>query len=427
MLVGLIREYQKGGSPIHVSFRELVPWLRLGERATHYLHSYPAKLLPQICHFFLAAEGWLPKDALVLDPFCGTGTIPLEANLSGRTAIYADANPLARLITRAKTSPVDLQLVEATLLLLESHYRDYDGGYLPWIVNVDHWYTPKAKLDLTRLRRAIVATAPAAIEDFIWATFSATARKCSLANPRFAVPVLDKGARLGGRQRDVWQVFADQYRSNAIRHAEFQALTDPNTSSVSGGTDARKLTMGLGGDTEPLPDCSVDLILTSPPYAGAQKYVRASSLSLGWLGLTGPKTLKALENASIGREHFLAKELSCSLTTGIDKADEIIERIRSINPVRATICATYLFEMREAVKEFIRVLKPGGRVVLIIGDNTVCGMPFESSLYLQRMLENEGMTLHLKLVDEIKSRGLLTKRRGGADAIKSETILVFTK
>ena len=35
------------------------------------------------------------KKQTVLDPFCGTGTVLLEAVLSGRTALGADANPLA--------------------------------------------------------------------------------------------------------------------------------------------------------------------------------------------------------------------------------------------------------------------------------------------------------------------------------------------
>ncbi len=42
----------------------------------------------------------------MLDPFCGAGTVLLEAILCGKNALGADANPIARLISEAKTQYV---------------------------------------------------------------------------------------------------------------------------------------------------------------------------------------------------------------------------------------------------------------------------------------------------------------------------------
>lgn len=111
----------------------------------------------------------------------------------------------------------------------------------------------------------------------------------------------------------------------------------------------------------------------------------------------------------------------------IPEADELIATIYDINQVRAAICANYLAEMQLAIAEMSRVLRTGGKAVIVIGDNTVCGYPFLSSYYLRRMLEDAGLRQTLNLVDGIKSRGLLTKRSGGAAAIAHETILVFEK
>jgi hypothetical protein len=59
----LLQTYQRGKKPIRVSFRKLVRWIKIGERVTHYVHPYPAKLLPQIAHFFLAASSFAkPQD-----------------------------------------------------------------------------------------------------------------------------------------------------------------------------------------------------------------------------------------------------------------------------------------------------------------------------------------------------------------------------
>ena len=102
-LVGYYRSYQNDGEPIAVNFRSLVPELSKLERYTHLIHSYPAKLLANIPFYFFATDELCPQEETVLDPFCGTGTVLLEAALSGRTALGADANPLAELITNVKT------------------------------------------------------------------------------------------------------------------------------------------------------------------------------------------------------------------------------------------------------------------------------------------------------------------------------------
>lgn len=432
MLVTLLHEYEASRKPLSVSFRNLVPWIKVGERATHYLHSYPAKMLPQIAHFFLAARGWLGSGETVLDPFVGTGTVALEANLSGRRALYADVNPLARLITSAKTTLIDVGEAPDLLREIKTRFDQVADAPLPWVVNIDLWYTSVVKRDLARLRLAITQCCGGQADDFLWATFSATARKCSRADARFSVPVRAKLSAEGVERsvRTVWSLFSEQYAANLRRQLELKRLFDGDASTRCVGTDARILVKPSDlstGQQIPLPESSVGFVLTSPPYAGAQKYVRASSLSLGWLGMTKPTTLKQLENASIGREHFVKSALREIPATGIDAADKVIRVLAELNRVRAAICAYYLCEMKEAIGEMARVLKPGGHAVVVIGDNTVCGMPFRSSLFIAEFFERQGMRLTLKLEDRIRSRGLLTRRCGGAIAIQTETILVFTK
>ena len=80
------KEFERTSSPISVNFRELVPKLNNKERYTHLIHSYPAKLLCNIPYYFLSGtDEFCPTDGIVLDPFCGTGTVLLEAALSGRS------------------------------------------------------------------------------------------------------------------------------------------------------------------------------------------------------------------------------------------------------------------------------------------------------------------------------------------------------
>src|SRR5512132_1239318 len=90
-----------------------------------YLASFPASL----AHAFVARYS-RPGD-VVLDPFSGRGTVPLQACAEGRIGVGNDLNPFAHLLTAAKVdSPTVAETrTRATALRLawaagSSHWRD---------------------------------------------------------------------------------------------------------------------------------------------------------------------------------------------------------------------------------------------------------------------------------------------------------------
>lgn len=425
VLARLMRTYAATQEPIPVSFRDLVPWIKMGERATHHIHTYPAKLLPQIAHFFLATTTLVGVDETVLDPFGGTGTVALETILSGREALYADANPLARLIAATKTDLIEIPAFEAAFDQVKPAFRASRARVRPDVINLERWFDEPVIARLIRLRAAIMRLEDARIRSMMLVTFSAALRKASLADPKFSVPVRRKAHEASGQAPDVWKLFEQQYRANLQRIRNLDRLYQGANRAKLCGEDARALVDPVGG--LPLPDASVGLVLTSPPYAGAQKYVRAASLSLGWLGIAGVGQLRPLEEATIGREHFSKAWHDTVIETGIAAADALLAEIRAINPARALIAATYLIEMRAALREAVRVLRPGGHFVLVIGDNTVCGRRFATSDYLETILRDLGLTTRLALIDNIKSRGLMTRRAATAGVITTEQVIILNK
>jgi hypothetical protein len=434
-LARLTRECEVAGA-VHVSFRELVPWIRVGERATHYLHSYPAKLLPQIAHFFLAASSLASADDVVLDPFGGTGTVALETVLSGRKAYFADSNPLARLIAAVKTAPLEPADVEATLTRIQLRYKLSRSAQAPDVVNIAYWYDAKDARALARLRSAIERETSGALQDFFMVAFSAAARKLSKADPRFSVPVRRKnpaiaqGAQTEAGGQNVWGTFEQRVNANLVRLRSFMELRPTWAAAQCTGVDARKLTTAttkIESGPVQLPDNSVGLIITSPPYAGAQKYIRASGLSLGWLGLTPGSNLRSYERQTIGREHLTMQEAANLDVPDVLDARAFVRMIAGENKLRAAILATYLREMEIALVEAVRVLRPGGHIVLVIGDNKVLGRCFKSAEYLSQILADRGLTRKLKLIDDIKSRGLITKRASSAGMIATEWVILFEK
>ena len=76
---------------------------------THGIHPYPAMMIPQVARRLIQDYG--REEGVLLDPYCGTGTTLLEAMLANLDSIGTDLNPLARLIARTKTAPIDLDLL----------------------------------------------------------------------------------------------------------------------------------------------------------------------------------------------------------------------------------------------------------------------------------------------------------------------------
>ncbi len=416
---------------IEVDFLELFPDKSGTERATHLLHAYPAKLIRNIPRFFFACGDIAPAGSTVLDPFCGSGTVLLEARLSGHKAVGADANPLARLIVMAKLAPPTADEARLQMARVVERARQAPED-VPDVVNIDYWFTPHVKEQLSRLRSALIEVCgDPASSPFMWACFSSCVRRVSLADPRLSVPVRinpERAERYGAKgdqvlqklERlktvEVLQVFWQVTLAN-IRRIERTAFPIGGSPPVL-FDDARILG---------LEDGVVDIVMTSPPYVGAQKYVRASSLCLGWLGLSPGGKLRPIERLSIGREHLDSHEAADGLDTGYANVDARLKLIATKNQTRARIASTYIREMTIALKESHRVLRNGGRMILVAGPNMVAGYEFDTPGFLEAVATDLGMRAELHLIDTIASRGLMTKRNKTAGTIAQESVYVFTK
>ncbi len=435
------QSYARTGEPIRVNFREIVPQLKTKERYSHLIHTYPAKLLCNIPYYFLSSDVMCPYGGVVLDPFCGTGTVLLEAILSGRNALGADANPLAVLVSKVKTTfiPKDRLLVTLSSILHKTERVVIDSNVDEEVIR--NWFSPSTILQLRKLEKVIYKIKDRDERDFFIMCFSNLIKKVSFADTSISVPVKLNPNRFPYNSErhkavqfklktlqdiDVFDKFDSICRINIERVNTLQDLSKEVYSEVI-SNDARILTRHYD-DTERLQDCSVDLIITSPPYAGAQKYIRSSRLNLYWLGARSAAEIRNINNKNIGRENYHSKDYSHRVETGISKADEVLSKLYEDGKYeRAFIVGNYLNEMKVALQEAYRVLKDNGYMVLIIGNNTVGGHAFNTQEYLTDYLQSIGMNLQFKLIDDIKSYGLMTKRNKTANMISSEWVLVFRK
>jgi hypothetical protein len=418
---------------IPVSFRVLASEIGLGDRLTHLVHPYPAKLLRSIPAFFLSVRDVAPKGTVIWDPFCGSGTVLLESLCAGFDSVGIDVNPLATLISQVKTQRLDPAKIADKHRTLLAHRSRPRGGTAPPVVNVDYWFYPHVVRQLTDIEAAINRIRDEQYRDFFRICLSVCVRRVSLANPRVSVPVrlrpdvYPKGhdlrepldSRLNQLKRiNVWTAFSGIVEENAMRIGRL--------ASIESAAECEVLTGDVRAWRHPPSRRPCSLVITSPPYLGAQKYVRATSLSLNWLRLAEPASLRPLERATIGREH-LNRDEYIDLEGVPARVAHSVKRIAKSNPLRAQIAAHYVADLGKFFEQVCAWLVPMGRCVLVVGPNTLCGKPFNTPAVALGLAQEYGLSLELELVDHIKSRGLMTRRNRNAAIINREHVLVLRR
>lgn len=402
---------------IPVDFRALVGVLPADE-LSHGIFPYPARLLRHIPRFLLGCRQLIPTSSeLVSDPFCGSGTVLLEALSWGHRAVGLDVNPLAVLVSRVKTEPLDpsaLQRLQDNVLTEYSIVRDVGDGDLPTVM--DKWYHPSTRMQLAALSHVIRrAEADTPEWRLLALALAQTADRASVRDPRVPVPV--RRGKLEPLKVPVEELFLTLLEAMSRRVARLPR-------SYGGQCEVT-----LGDAREPQRSSHAGnpgLVLTSPPYGAAQKYVRSSSLGLNVLGLA-PAGTAQLTRLQIGREYLNSQEVLPALAqAGGAMTSAVLAQLALRAPKQAAIYAHYLMDMRRALCNAASLLPSGSHFVLIAGDNVVAGQPLGTHLLLDEVMRELGLSVVLRLRDRIKGRQLLTKRRNGA-AMTEEYVYVYTR
>jgi DNA modification methylase len=369
---------------------------------SHDIHPYPAKFIPQIPSNLIAALS-LPGET-VWDPFGGSGTTAFEALLLARQVISTDANPLAEVIARAKCStliPEDLAVLTRLANRMKSlaadnrdTHRFIDklwgrvSGFVPPIVSIDQWFHPFVIRELAYLRSEIAALPNEA---------------CSvMANVALSAIVLlmswqDGETRYAKRPREIGSgetlhTFSTQLLETLQKHEPIQYLLHYRCPTIS-ILDIRQ--PFKNGKLGPVETESVDLVVTSPPYANATDYHLYHRFRLFWLGYS-PTELAQIEIGS----HLRHQRLNAGF-------------------------ALYAEEMSMALRNIHQALRPGRFAVLIVGDSVFEGKTIHSSKELSRLAESIGF----EIVTDIERPIHETKRSFivGARRARHESILVMRK
>jgi hypothetical protein len=325
-----------------------------GRQLSHGFHSYPARMHPDTAERALTLLG----GKRVLDPFCGSGTVLVEAVRRGAQGFGVDASPLAQLVAAAKTwHGARRELVTHARAITEdvlaegkaarrSGFRTperkanprRDDALRPWIQ--PH---VRAELEALLLR---VNEAPLELRVVLRAVLSSILVKVSKRASDTRGEVVERTIGRGQAAR----LFSDKAEELARGLEELwrqAGKATPSPRLYLG--DARALPKEIAAG-------SIDTIVTSPPYAGTYDYLENQRLRLAFLELDET----TLAKAEIGARR--------------DRGQR-----------------TFRNDVAKVFEEIARVLTPNGRAALLVGDSLADGVAIRADNWVQTGANTAGL------------------------------------
>ena len=301
---------------------------------THSIHPYPVKFPPQIPNNILLK--FANDGDVVLDPFCGSGTTLVEARLLGYNSIGVDVNGLSTLLSKVKATPLSSEEIEQSVHFInciednrELWSIDRPSIHVKQIEGLDHWFQFNVAEELTFLLDRINTIDNGNVRDFLRIVVSSIIVKVSNQ---------ESDTRFAASNKNIPDLFTfDLFITRSKKYLkliqEFSRKINKKSTLTLYNADSRNLAM--------LESESIDLIITSPPYANTYDYYLYHKFRKRWLDID----VKFAQNNEIGSR----REFS-SLKHPADQ---------------------WTKDLLLCVREMHRLLKPNKHAFLVIGDSII--------------------------------------------------------
>jgi len=366
-------------------------WTFAGEDTkylTHGFHPYPARMMPliakRVIEIFASRE-----DDVVLDPFCGSGTVLVEAVVHDRNAIGFDINPLAIVIAKAKTTPIEPNKLREKISKVISDIVSDKSSYPPPkdIPNLYYWFKPQVVEALAKILHHVksLRDESEALYNFFATAFSYTVWKVSnIKKGEYKLYRMSE-EELAKWNPDVIGTFREILLNNLKGMEEFYKTMQGKKARANVHLkDARE------SDLEE----SVTLILTSPPYGDSRTtvaYGQFSRYSALWLGLRDVLYADEKSLGGIRRRGEVSKLESKTL-------EEVFNKVYENDPERAWDLYSYFYDMDTALQKLAKALKRGrSHMVFVIGNRTMRRVQIPTDVILVEMAQKYGFE-HIKTI-----------------------------
>ena len=402
---------------------------------SHSLHEYKGRFYPQLCKSLINISG---GEGVVLDPFCGCGTLLFESALNGVQSVGVDINPVGHMISQAKVS--SLRMSQETLNKMRNFfYEKSDNSVKQRGIPLNgrdmdylrRWFPEKNLVQIIQLDDEINSNFSEEESLFLRVVLSEILKIFSWQSP--------DEQRIRRRKdtppSNVREFFCERLFQHLDKISILNGIRKPydlKAEAMLG--DARNL---------PLASSSIDFVVSSPPYATALPYIDADRLSLYLFALTNKKTFNELGRSSIGNREILVSErkkweeqISSAYSNHelpiniLDFLSEIRDRNARANVGfrrrnTAALLYKYFIDMRDSLGEIMRVLKSKGKASLVVGNNfTVAGgvpMEIPTAHFINTIANNMGIRVLRKIYSSTPSPYNIYSK----NAIRRETISIL--
>jgi len=375
-----------------------------------------------------------PRAVTVLDPFAGVGTTLVEGLKRGYNVVGFEINAYAALACEVKLSCVrcDLKSLSESVNELAHFWDQRLGGKVTpkskppsGFRSRTPFFSPTIERDVLFLQDFIAEQKSTFVRKAlnvalgaVMVSFSNYSYEPSLSTRLAAGKHLVEHADVMGVFRDkLWEIEADigflQEHMKGFGHR-------PEAKVYQRSYLREPVVLSRG---------SVDLLVTSPPYLNNYHYVRNTRPQLYWLGLVdGNGDLKKLEEESFGRFWQTVRSgPPIQLSFELPELQEVLNTIRRRNPTKgvyggtgwANYAATYFNDCDRFFQVTRRVMKAGGLVVVVIGNNIVQGVHVQTERFLAQIAERHGFRL--------EGMHRVRKKRTGSSIVNSSVRAGVTK
>ncbi|HEY9709339.1 MAG TPA: DNA methyltransferase [Oculatellaceae cyanobacterium] len=418
---------------------------------THGIHEYKGKFYPQLAKSLFNLAGINAGD-LVLDPFCGSGTVLLESYLNGCQSIGFDMNPLAVKISHAKLDILDVDpyLRDRMLAKFQERLRSIDSSE-KWIntfnpnlhQEIYSWFPLPAIGKLGWLLHEISLVPDVRVKEFLEVIVSSVIRQVSQQEPRDLrirrreEPVTDAPVR---------ELFEERLNDQRRRLLHFAERCNRSPYKFRRGSaflgDSRRLDTFLENRITP---GSVDAVLTSPPYATALPYIDTDRLSIMLILGVDSKSRTVLEESITGSRE-IRKRIKDTYDTKIDSGEwgvinsptalKIVSNVRKRNlnsdggfrkQNMAALLYRYFEDMTQVMTNIDTVLKPGASCFWVIGDTKTQAGDKIIDIQSSKVLREIGDELGWELQTVIPINVTTENRPHSKNSITENDIIWFKK
>lgn len=347
---------------------------------THNFHPYPAKFIPQIPRFFI--EKYTSENETVLDPFVGCGTTIVESKLLNRKSIGVDLNHIATLISETKSTALNVVEIDEILQFVDNLDRKQSITYKNIdFPNIDHWFQPNVKEELMMLTSSISKVSNSKVTNFLKTGLSSIIT--SVSNQESDTRYVSKNKNIqDGKTIDLFKI---KIKSMVERIREFSEIASDSNSKIY-NADTTNLNF--------LKDNSIDLVVTSPPYANTYDYYLYHKLRMYWL---------EFDVVNVKKNEIGSRDKHSSQRKEIDDFNENIKK---------------------CFQEVVRVLKPNRHAIIIIGDSVIRKKLYDA----KEMMINMGEKIGLKFIDSTSENLKKTTRMFNpnfTNGLKFEHVMIF--